>query len=85
VVGSEHAEEIMTAGEQLIERGVQRGLERGRREMQEETLLRVLRIRFGALPEAVVARVHGAESAQVSAWFDRAVTAPTLQDVLDGV
>jgi hypothetical protein len=78
----------MTAGEELIERGRRDGIELGRRdgmkEGEQQYLLRLLRARFGALPEAAVTRIRGAESAQLDAWFDRALTAATLQDVLDG-
>jgi hypothetical protein len=81
VVGVEHTEEIMTAGEQLIERGV----ERGRKAEQERSVLRLLRARFGALSDAAAARIHAADRARLDTWFDRALTAATLDDVLDGV
>jgi hypothetical protein len=77
VVGVEHTEEIMTAGEQLIERGMKVG--------QEKILLKLLRARFGALPDAAAARIHAADSARLDAWADRVLTAATLDDVLDGV
>ena len=77
VVGVEHTEEIMTAGEQLIERGMKVG--------QEKSLLKLLRSRFGALPDATAAQIHLADSARLDAWFDRALTAATLDDVFDGV
>jgi hypothetical protein len=77
VVGVEHSEEIMTAGEQLIERGMKVG--------QEKILLKLLRARFGALPDAAAARIHAADSARLDAWADRVLTAATLDDVLDGV
>jgi hypothetical protein len=75
VVGVEYAEDIMTAGEQLIERGRKAG--------QEQSLVKLLCSRFGALPETVAARIRAANSAQLDAWFDRALTAATLHDVLD--
>jgi hypothetical protein len=71
----------MTAGEQLIERGVQRGMKTGK----EQLLLKLLRARFGAFSDATAARIHAADSTQLDAWFDRALTAATLEDVLDGV
>src|SRR5262249_2969554 len=76
VVGMEHSEEIMTAGEQLVERG--------RKEGEERILLRLLRTRFGALPEAAVAQIRAADSARLDAWADRVLTATTLAEVLDG-
>ncbi len=69
----------MTAGEQLIERGV----EKGKKAERGEVLLRLLRTRFGELPEAAHARIHTADYARLVDWFDRALTATTLDDVLD--
>jgi hypothetical protein len=77
VVGVEHTEDIMTAGEQLIERG--------RKDGQERILVKLLRARFGALSDAVAARIHAADSTRLDAWADRVFTAATLDDVLDGV
>ena len=75
---------FMTAGEQLIERGRKDRLEKGLETGHEQSLVKLLRARFGALPEAAVTRIRAANSAQLDVWFDRALTAVTLQDVLDG-
>ena len=75
VVGSEHSEGVMTAGEQLIERG--------KKEAEQRYLLKLLGRRFGALSDAITARIQSADSSQLSDWFDRAITAATLEDVLD--
>ena len=96
VVGEEGKEEIMTAGEKLIERGreqglkqgleqglelgIERGLELGRRAL----LLDLLRERFGELPDAAVARVTAAGMAELQAWSKRVLTAPGLDDVFAG-
>ena len=78
----------MTAGEQLIERGrkdgLEKGLERGLKNGQEQSLVKLLRSRFGALPEAALAWIHAADSSRLDAWFDRALSAATLDDVFDG-
>ena len=66
----------MTAGEVLIERG--------RKEIQEKTLLKLLRSRFGALPDAAAARICAADTSRLGDWFDRALTAASLDEVLDG-
>ena len=84
-VGNEGKEEIMTAADQLMERGreqgiqlgLKQGLERGRREM----LLDLLHERFGKLPDAAVARVTAADAAELQAWSKRVLTAPGLDDV----
>jgi hypothetical protein len=80
-VGEEGKEEIMTAADQLIERGRERGHAQGREQGQREMLLEMLRGRFGALPEAVVTRVTAAGTADLKAWSMRLLTAPGLDDV----
>ena len=77
-VGDEFKEEIVTAAEQLMERGRQRGAEQGGRDL----LLLILRQRFGVLPETVIARVAAADLALIHEWGTRVATAPTLDDVL---
>jgi hypothetical protein len=69
---------MATVGEQLIERGRLEGEHYG----QRKALLKVLRARFGALPEAVLARVGAAEVPQVEKWLDRVGIAATLAEVL---
>jgi hypothetical protein len=56
--------------------------ERGRQQGQRTALLKLLRSRFGALPEAAVARVNRADAAQLDLWFDQALSARTLAEVL---
>jgi len=46
-------------------------------------LIKLLTLRFGKLPEAAVARVRGADVAQLDRWTDRVLIAPTLGHVLD--
>jgi len=74
--GEDEKEEIVTAGEQLIERG--------RKEGTQKTLLKQLQVRFGALPDSVLARVKAAGSAELDLWAERILTAPTLEDILGG-
>jgi hypothetical protein len=76
--GEEEKEEIVNVADQLIERGRQEGARRKACEM----LLKQLRIRFGVLPETVVARVSSAETAQIDLWVERVLTAPSLAEVL---
>jgi predicted transposase/invertase (TIGR01784 family) len=72
-VGEEGKEEIMTAADQLIERGREQG--------QREMLLEMLRGRFGTLPDAVAARVAAASMAELHAWSRSLLTAPALEQV----
>jgi flagellar biosynthesis/type III secretory pathway protein FliH len=87
-VGDEDKEEIMTAADQLIERGreqgLKQGLEQGVEQGRREVLLDQLRERFGALPSAVVARVTAAGLGELRAWSKGVLTAPGLDDVFGG-
>jgi predicted transposase YdaD len=53
----------------------------GRREGEAEVLLRQLRIRFGALPEDVTARLNAADAETLLRWSERVLSAPTLDAV----
>jgi predicted transposase YdaD len=53
----------------------------GRREGEAEVLLRQLRIRFGALPEDVTARLKAADAETLLRWSERVLSAPTLDAV----
>jgi predicted transposase YdaD len=81
-VGEEGKEEIMTAADMLIERGRKEGRKEGRKAERREMLLKLLRARFGALPEAVVARVNATEMPQLDVWLEQVLTAATLADVI---
>lgn len=87
-VGKEGKEEIMTAADQLMERGREQGLKQGlvqgRRDMLLDLLLDLLRQRFGVLPDAAVARVTAAGMTELQAWSKRVLTAPGLDDVFAG-
>ena len=59
-------------------KGREVGLQQGKGEM----LLRVLRLKFGELPEAVTDRVRSLSgAAEIEAWMDRVVPASTLEEV----
>jgi hypothetical protein len=77
VVGEESKEEIVTAAEQLMERG----REEVRKE-QRDMVLALLGARFGTLPAAIAGRVGAAGPAQLKRWAIRVLTAASLSDVL---
>jgi predicted transposase YdaD len=85
----EEKESIVTAGEQLIERGRQEGLAKGRKEGlkegQAEMLLKQLRLRFGALPEEAALKVYAADAATLERWAEQVLTARSLAEVLEPV
>jgi hypothetical protein len=72
-VGAEGKEEIMTAAEQLMERG--------REQERRGMLLKQLHRRFGVLPDSVVARVAAADMAELDTWSMNLLSAPVLDDV----
>ena len=53
-----------------------------RSEGERSSLLRLLRVRFGELPAAAVARVEMATMADIERWGERMFTAKTLDEVL---
>ncbi|MGK3986953.1 DUF4351 domain-containing protein [Sorangium sp. So ce136] len=55
----------------------------GRQEGERAILLRLLRARFGELPDTAVARVEEAEIAALERWAERVLSAKTLAEVLD--
>ena len=81
-MGPKERETIMTAAEELREEGRQEGERKGRKEERRNVLLKQLRVRFGELPEAAVARVNAAHPAELDLWVERVITAPSLAEVL---
>jgi hypothetical protein len=65
-----------------FEAEVDRGRRDGGRNVARRLLLKQLRLRFGELPAAVVARVEAADVPELEAWTERFVTALRLEDVL---
>ena len=66
----------------LLELPMQRRiLAEGRRQGETEVLLRQLRLRFGALPEDVAARLNAADSETLLRWSERVLSAATLDAV----
>ncbi|HEX5754120.1 MAG TPA: Rpn family recombination-promoting nuclease/putative transposase [Archangium sp.] len=93
VLDEQRAEELMGSwAEEMIERGVQKGLVRGRQEgraegLQQglsEAILRILTARGVSVEEGARQRILTCtDMATLDRWFDRALNATTLSDVLD--
>ncbi|MEP7120586.1 MAG: hypothetical protein ABJE95_06745 [Byssovorax sp.] len=88
-VGKDVEEVIVTTADILREQGRTKGRSEGRSEGLSEglkgqrvMLLKLLSQRFGELPEVTVARVNAAGPLELEAWFDRGLTAATLDEVL---
>jgi predicted transposase/invertase (TIGR01784 family) len=69
----EVSEIVMTAAEQLREEGSER--------KQRDYLLRLLSQRFGQLPDSALARIQRADVVLLDRWFDRGITAQSLDAV----
>ena len=74
-----------------LQKGLQKGLQEGRREgLQEgvlvgraDTVLKLLRLKFGKVSAANAARVRAATKVELDAWMERVLTAGSIGEVLD--
>ena len=82
-VGSQVEGTMATIAEQLRKEGEARGEARGRQEGQRALLARLLRARFGEVPERPLERVNAATDEQLERWAERVLTAGSLEEVLD--
>lgn len=73
-------ETAMTIAEDLIQEGRVEGRLQGRAEM----LLKLLRLRFGAVPESATERIARADADTLDRWAERVLTAASVEDVLAG-
>ncbi len=83
-----------TVAEAWIEQGRAEGVERGRTQGRTEglaegiatgqagLLLRLMELRFGALPEAVREQVRGGSASDLEAWAEAVLIAASLDEVL---
>lgn len=71
---------MMSLGERLVQKGIEKGVDKGQREL----LLRQLALRFGDLPAAVTERVNEAGAADLGRWAERILDAKSLDDVFAG-
>jgi hypothetical protein len=59
------------------------GKAEGRAEGQRDILLKQLALKFGALDDAVVARVRAAEPASLEIWLERFAVATQLDSIFE--
>jgi hypothetical protein len=72
----------ITSAERIgMEQGLQQGRAEGHLEGKREALRRVIRARFGTLPEAVERRIAVADETDLDALLERAVMAPSIEDL----
>jgi hypothetical protein len=63
--------------------GRKEGRKEGHNEGERNLLLRLLRVRFGELPAAALARIEAAQVAELERWGERLLGAQTLAEVLE--
>ena len=68
--------------EQLMEQGERRGESRGQTQAKREDILKLLHLRFDAVPESIRSRVTAIRSlSRLDSLFEKAATAQTLDDI----
>jgi Uncharacterized conserved protein len=90
VVGPDAEEAYVTTAEMLRAEGRAEGEARGRAEGEArgevrgraEALVQLLTLKFGPLPQAVLATVRAASTDQLQTWTARVLSASTLDEVL---
>jgi hypothetical protein len=75
-----------TMAERLIEQGkaqvIKQGIEQGQRRAKQETLLKLLRFRFGSVPESMTNEITLIQSlARLDSLFERVLNAQTLDEI----
>jgi predicted transposase/invertase (TIGR01784 family) len=83
-LGPEAEEIVMSTADRIREQGRHIGVAEGRAQGVAATLTRLLTLRFGPLSPAVLDRIHAAAPAELERWTDLVLTAPSLEDVLEG-
>jgi hypothetical protein len=68
--------------ERFREEGMQQGIRQGMQQGEARVLERLLRLKFGELPDAVRARLAQADEATLLAWSERVLSATSLAEVL---
>ena len=80
--GKELREMISVYEQRGIEKGIERGIEQGIEQGKQEWLLRLLRGKFGVLPDEVTTRVEATnDGEELDRLFDRAMDVSSLEEV----
>lgn len=80
--GTPAMEALMTTAEQLREEGRKQGEALGEIRGRAETVIKLLSLRFGPLPEAAVQRIRSASAADLDALAERVLSARSLDEAL---
>lgn len=74
-------EVVMTAGEQLRAEGRIEGRAEGRAEVLGSALLKMVRLKFGAIPAGFEERVKRTDPDTLDRWSDRILEAERFEDL----
>jgi predicted transposase/invertase (TIGR01784 family) len=79
-------ETVMTIAEELkalgLQQGREQGLQQGFVQARRELLEKQMRLKFGPLPDAMIARIHAADLETLDRWVERILTADTPDAVV---
>lgn len=65
-----------------VEKGIQQGIQQGKQQRTQELILRLLRQKFGRVPEVVVQKVQVIDDLDIlEELFDEALMADTLAEI----
>ena len=70
------------ARDAALQEGEQRGEQRGVQRGEVLVLLRLLRLKFGEVPEEIRQRVEAADADTLLLWSERILTAERVEDVI---
>jgi len=68
--------------EESMQQGIQQGMQQGMHQGETLVLERLLRLKFGTLPDAVQQRIEQASEQTLLEWSERVLTASRLDEVL---
>ena len=78
-LAKEQVERFMSTAEKLRQEGEKKGVKKG----SAELLLRQIGLRFGEVPEYVVARIRRASARDVNRWAERILTVESLEELFE--
>ena len=67
--------------EEGLEEGRREGREKGRMEGRADTLEKLLRLKFGDLPDAIAQRLRQASDAELDLWSERILFVNSIEEV----
>ncbi len=67
--------------EEGLEEGRREGREKGRMEGRADTLEKLLRLKFGELPDGIVQRLHQAGEAELDLWSERILFVNSIEEM----